>query len=141
MDSVTAVGFPWRPTQTAEAGSHSSLLSSAFVRMGWCSSCLSQSINGFASLSKKSSKLQSALDAGIIFHAQTDVVRANMDTHGSVCELACLQPWFFGGVNWVDRRVYDLKIVGRSLWADYCHANLVSGMVFKLSSNVSGHLG
>jgi NADPH-dependent glutamate synthase beta subunit-like oxidoreductase len=88
---------------------------------------------------KNHQELQSALDAGIIFHAQTDVVRANMDTHGSVCELACLQPWFFGGVNWVDRCVYDLKIVGRSLTGRvYCHANLVSGMVFKLSSNVSG---
>lgn len=88
---------------------------------------------------KNHQELQSALDAGIVFHAQTDVVRANMDTEGSVSELSCLQPWFFGDASWVDGSIHDLKLAGRSLIGRArCRANLVSGMVFKLSSNVRG---
>ena len=91
---------------------------------------------------KNHQELQSALDMGIVFHAQTDVMRADVDAEGSICELVCLQPWVSGMENWADVTISNLKVVDRSLLGQVsCRENLVSGMVFKLSSHLSGSTG
>ena len=82
-------------------------------------------------------ELQSALDSGVIFHAQTAVIGVDVDHDGSVSDLVCTQPWSGETISGFNCTISDLRYVDQKLRARLDVGHLAPGMVISMLSEDS----